>query len=61
MQRAKAEVIAVEPLTLKSGRDVEVLVFELATAPWRPFFLDGSTLVLDPGDDHDPLVPPWDR
>ncbi len=47
LQRARAEVIAVETLTLKSGRALDLLVFELATAPWRPFQVDGRVLVLE--------------
>ena len=46
LQRASAPVLAVESLTLKSGRVVDLLVFERATAPWRPFQVDGRVLLL---------------
>lgn len=44
--RRTAEVVAVEELELKSGRTVDVLVFALGGAPWRPFQVDGRVLIL---------------
>ena len=47
LQRSRAEVIAVETMTLRSGRSVELLVFELAASPWRPLLADGRVLLLE--------------